>query len=65
MLKYAWRDGMRADKDLVGQTVVDVDAPRAGASQVADQLLERRRRLERVGVASPDERLASADDEAR
>lgn len=39
---------MLVDEELVDQAVLDVDAPRAGASEVAHKLLERRRRVERV-----------------
>lgn len=34
--------------------MLDVDAARVGAAEVADQLLERRRRLERVGLEDHD-----------
>src|SRR5450759_1641811 len=50
-------DDVLVGQDLVDQAVLDVDAPGKGALQVADELLVRRRRLERVLLEHLEERL--------
>lgn len=36
-------------KDFIHETMLDVDAPRIGTGQIADQLFVRRRSLKRIG----------------
>src|SRR5665647_1328631 len=50
-------DNALIGEDLVDQAMLDVDPPREGTAQVADELLERRRGLELVLLQDVEERL--------
>ena len=48
---------MLSFQNLIHETMMDVDSPRAGAGEIADEFLKRRRRLKRIVPKDVEQRL--------